>query len=238
MNVEGFGSYRDNINNSEIIQGHENTLYVMGGNAQYNIQSNMISWDNIKNSSELSSKDQIILINQILRLPSKIESKDALNKKIEEILGLPNKDFIEFLENSLNLNESIIVELRRLFYIFIECDAKNKKADKIDKKFCHKNPKKCIIDLLESTSILTDLVTSNNSIVKMLKEIEAEIEKRNEIRNAFNKIPNDTDDIEKNMDNFIDNCKDASSTLEEIESINNSIAKKLEKLAKELEKEL
>lgn len=184
---------------TNLIKGHDDTLYVTGGNAKYNVQSNIVSLEAMKNSKSVKGFEQIDL-------------------------QLSNEEFLKELEKSLNLDESIVIQLRRLFYVLP--DSKNQ-----DKKFCHKNPKQCILNLLDLTD--TDFFNKEKDKIKqIIKGIEYNIEKRDVIRSKFDKsqVIGDASIYVFDIDVFINIYKKSLPILEEIEQININIAKKIEEL--------
>ena len=129
---------------------------------------------------------------------------DELKVDIEEVMRLDDKSYIEFIEKSLNLNESIIVELRRMFYIFVKYGSSNEVGEiNKDKKFCHKNPKKCILSLLESIKVLE--FDNVESLEKIIHEINIEIDYREGIRETpFIRISDTSDDPSAKIDAWVD----------------------------------
>jgi hypothetical protein len=184
---------------TNLIKGHDDTLYVTGGNAKYNVQSNIVSLEAMKNSKVVKDFEQIDL-------------------------QLSDEEFLKELEKSLNLDESIVIQLRRLFYALP--NSKNQ-----DKKFCHKNPKQCILNLLDLTD--EDVFNKEKDKIKqIIKGIEYNIEKRDVVRSKFDKsqITGEASIYVFDIDVFINIYKKSLPILEEIEQININIAKKIEEL--------
>ncbi len=228
------------------------TKYVVGGKAAFKAKSNIIDWEIYK---DLGQKDKIVyVINDILNIPYKIDDPKKLTLLLNEINNLPKKDLIKVLTDSMELNEALVVALRRLYYVWADViellmDKSNIKdpdlSNYIHKGFCPYEPKERVLNILEypieQFLDKIDLEKVNfNEIYEKIKEIEKEIdllldksidlkvlEKSKE--NTINK------DLEKNMDIFVENYKELFEDLQKQEEIYIALAEHIEKITDSIE---
>jgi hypothetical protein len=228
--LEIFGSYEKSLTESKIIVGHDKIKYVVGGNARYTTRSNIIDWNLVK--SENIGDSQIKTINNILQFPEYIDDRETLYKLLHQINKLKTSDFLKLLENSLNLKESIMIQLRRLFYI----------VDKINgvpgyikpTGFCPYVPVQRIeILLAENAEVKLDYTALYKTIHPFVIQYISLIKKKSTLFNSklqsvesksqYNKI-----NIE--MNKFVSLYTSAYDTLHAIENVNVEIAQCFEKI--------
>jgi hypothetical protein len=242
----------------------------MGGNSRNNARGIVIDWNLAlktfnKTSHKLGSqpkKSKEILIhhiNKILNLVEYVHNPETLCELLHEMFELQPSDYVKFLEHTLNLNEAIIIQLRKLFYVFVELD----KDDKYRVEFCPFTPIARIEKLLdlmhadkENEALSYEIKDSKfKELEDIIDEIKEYVYKRDIIRDNANS--NDTlknilkdgikvesmDYNEHNndkvlfnkliqyMDKFIKSCEILYKSLDDIEKINIEIASKIERLA-------
>lgn len=226
--LEGFGSYRENACTSDMMRGHDNTLYMTGGNTEYSLQSSIALLNALKQQSNTSNKsNQKMIIGRILKLSDVLLDETQLSNIIKEILELSNRKLLEYLANLANLDEPIVIELRRLFYIFSSDKSEQKK------KFCHKIPKKCIMDLVEFESLeRLDDPDINKQTRELLADVNTLLDIRDDKYDTASIVAYDNNQtLVDQIDCFVNTYKTLSPILIDIEKINIDIAKKLEELA-------
>lgn len=239
-NLEIFGSYEASLNESKIIKGHNGINYVVGGNARYFTRSNIIDWTAV--SKENIGEAKIRVINDIMRFPTYIDDRELLLQTLHEINKLPSTEFLKLLENSLNLKESLLIQLRRLFYIIDKINASMNSEDSIipnyirPTEFCPYEPVRRIEILLEAWPTLDKdydrLFYKITPLVSQLYKINKKKSKLYEFKLDSN-IKKST--ITAEMDNFITLYTSAYEVLHNIENINIGIAQKIEKINNILE---
>lgn len=134
---EIFGSYEKSLSDSKTITGHNNTVYMVGGNARYNLKSNIDEWGLAANSG---IDNQIKIINQILNISPQITDSDELSIFLQELIKLKQDEFVKFMEKSMNLYEPIQIQLRKLFYAILDKFTDDGKNDKYHIGFCKFEP--------------------------------------------------------------------------------------------------
>jgi hypothetical protein len=237
-----YGSYQDSLNNLKMIGGHNSTNYMIGGNVRYNIRNNIIDWELLK-STDINPAIKINQINSLFKFRKFISDPKELYYEISNILNLSNLEFGKMMERSLNLDEPIILQLRKLFYILNEYDY----GDIFQIEFCKLEPIKrlnSLLTMLENTDIK---VSSSvyEKIEKHFNNIKNMIEKKNNLflHNFYTKSIKSIESIEsikniennKNIDDIIDifikKYEEWFDILEKVEKINVNIAFELEKIS-------
>ena len=232
--LEIFGSYEKGITDSKIIIGHNNTKYIVGGNARYNIRSNIIDWELMKNNSA-DQKNQINWINSVLKLPKYIDNTDTLCAILQELMSLSHIDFLKFLEKSLNLNEAIIIQLRRLFYIIVQKDTK----DMCQIEFCPYEPVKRITQLLDAMNkINTIKIGVDLESFDKIKTIVNDIKNIKKLKDSKIDIifqEQENDNLSKKIDKFVKIYEAVYPELQQIERDNITVAQKIEDICNIIE---
>jgi hypothetical protein len=234
---EIFGSYEKSLSDSKVLIGHNDTNYMVGGNARYNLKSNMEEWALVLNSD---TKDQIKAINQILNIPQQITEPDELYLFLQELNKLQNDEFVKFMEASLNLYEPIQIQLRKLFYVILDKFTDGGKDDKYHIGFCKFEPITRITQLLNALNAgdLAVKVTDNqfNKILALINTIKAIIDSKQGNSNfALGGAPIDSKaDLRSLMNRIIESHKSLFPILNQIEKKNIEIAENLEALSIEL----
>lgn len=230
---------------------------VIGGKAAFKSKSNIIDWQIYK---DLGQKDKIVyVINDILNLPVKIDDKEKLALLLNELNNLDNQDLIKVLTNSLELNESLTVALRRLYYIWadvIEFLTNESKIETPDLKsythkgFCPYEPKERVLNILEyPIEQFIDKIdfdkTNFNELYESIEKIDKELDKiidedEKDYEKDYEKEISKKDleiskDLEKNMDIFMENYTKLFKNLEDEEKRFIAIAENIEKIADSLE---
>lgn len=246
-----FGSYEDSVKNTQQIIGHDNTSFIVGGNARNNVRSNIIDWNLTKKfmtnknvSDERVEKMLIEQINIILNLKTFVNDKSALCEIIDKVLALDAKSMLRFFETSLDLKEAIVIELRRLFYVI---------ADLIDDettKFCPYEPVKRIRALTGIHDIwINDVELENfdniNAELRKLVNLRGQINDlfeifmsrrgSSKISNAVDKQPQHQDPLMNKMDNFIKLYVKIFKHISAVEKLNIAFAQKIGEICTLLE---
>lgn len=144
---EIFGSYENSLNDSKMLIGHNDTTYMVGGNARYNLKSNIEEWELASNSNVTNL---IKIINQMLNISPQITDSDNLYIFLQEVNKLQKIEFIKFMEKSLNLYEPIQIQLRKIFYVILDKFTNGGKNDKYHIGFCKFEPLTRINNLLNA----------------------------------------------------------------------------------------
>jgi len=228
---EIFGSYEQSLNDSKTLIGHNDITYMVGGNARYNLKSNMEEW---KLASKLNQNDQIKSINQILNIKPQIIDPDELHIFLQELNKLSNNEFVKFMEKSLNLYEPIQIQLRKLFYVILDKFTDGGKDDKYHIGFCQFEPITRINNLLNMLD-LKDLETAVSDeqydkildTVGIIKIILGAKQGASNFALGGNPIDSEAD-LGSLMDRIIESHKPLFPILNEIEKKNIEIAEKLE----------
>ena len=234
QDLEIFGSYEKSLAESKIITGHNNIKYVIGGNARYYTRGNITDWNSIDKSDV---KLQIKTINDILKFPIYIDDEKLLLRALYEINNLHSGDFFKLLEKALNLKESILIQLRRLFYIvkkFITTDTEDKTIE-----FCPYEPIVRIESLLDSwPGMDLDCSELYYTLQTPIAKLDQLIEKKNKL--LYLKMANSEkkSTITDEMDKFLSSYKNGYQILYNLEKINIEIALQLEKINDLLEAKL
>lgn len=236
------GGYKSSLNDSKIITGYNNIKYMVGGNARYKTRSNVIDWNLVDKTN--FGEAQIKVINEIMQFPEYLTDKKIIYEILVQITKLPNIDFLNLLEKSLNLNEGIIIQLRRLFYIIDKIN-KIDKIDKINKiyirptEFCQYEPVNRINILLNlpTNIMVSDLIEEQlkNLIININNLTNEKLEIKNQ-EETSEFIVIDKNTCEKNnltcekMTEFISRYTSTYDALYKIEKINIIISQELEKI--------
>lgn len=234
--LEIFGSYEMSLTESKIITGHNKIKYVVGGNARYQTRSNIIEW-NMVNKPNMGNA-QVKVINDILQFPEYIDDREVLYHLLQEVNKLPDEDFFKLLENSLNLKEALIIQLRRLFYIIDRMNTMQNQPNSITPnyvrptEFCQYEPIKRISILLEAGSNSdTDQTELYNQIKPLVDNFERLVDKKNKLFTTLLKYKvskQKTTDISSEMNKFIEKYLATYDVLHKIELSNVMIAQSLE----------
>lgn len=231
-----YGSYEKSLHQTEVIVGHQNVVYMVGGNAHYNVRSNVIDW---RLSQAENAANLVGQINSILNLSTYVDDELILSNLLDELAELNFTDLIKFLEKSLRLNEAVCIQLRRLFYIIQNIANHGKVEQEPEIKFCPYEPVTRINRLLEQANIMINSQDYDN-IITLIEEANELIHKKREITtdqpNPY-KTGQDQDILEK-ISNFIKIYGEIYPALEETEKLNIQIAKKLESICNILEKNI
>ncbi len=223
-------SYIDNGTEIAIVRGHDDTKYMIGGNAEFNIKDKISLY-----KQSLGNIQDVILISLFDDMFPylSIKTKSDVDDKLKYIENVDNDELIEILENSLQLNESIIIQLRRLFYIFLDLEKDNPKYDKDlkTKLFCHKNPNKCIAQIIIASSL--DFISEYNgdAVLAILSELESMLKIRNTIREKVNTKMLKYDSLESFLESLVKNYETNYEIFKTIEEENIDISKKIEELS-------
>jgi hypothetical protein len=224
-----FGSYESSLASSTVLIGHDNVNYVVGGNAANSLRSNIIDWElSTDRTSQINTINSIFQFNDdMLALIEK--DSFVLSDFIQDMNKLHDNELLLLLEKSMNLKESIVIVLRRLFYIiqvlipgsFI--------------KFCPYEPEKRIQDLL--IDINDDFGNSDNNIdISKIKIIICNINTLIDKKKALmissstkaEEIPSIIEnDINIDMEIFMKRYINLYPTLVDIEKINIEIAEQI-----------
>jgi hypothetical protein len=231
--TEIFGSYEKSLSESKTLIGHNDTTYMVGGNARYNLKSNMEEWELASNSNlngQINSINLIKIINQILNISPQITDHDELYIFLQELNKLKNDEFVKFMEKSLNLYEPIQIQLRNLFYVILNKFTDGGKNDKYHVGFCKFEPLTRINNLLNALdpSDLSVYVTDGqfDKIIEQYTKIKFLIESKLGDSNFANGgAPIDSNDNLKSlMDRIIESHKPLFPILNKIEKKNIEIA--------------
>jgi hypothetical protein len=235
-NLEIFGSYEASLNESKIMKGHNNINYVVGGNARYFTRSNIIDWNSVSKMNIGDAK--IRVINDIIKFPTYIDNHEMLCQAVHEINKLTNMEFLKLLENSLNLKESLVIQLRRLFYIIDKINASQNSENSIISnysrpiEFCPYEPIKRIEILLDAWP---DLDMDYNTLYYNINPIALQLSRLNKKKIKLYDFKLPVTNLKKStitteMDKFINLYTSSYKVLHDIENINIEIAKKIEKI--------
>lgn len=237
--LEIYGSYEKSLNESKTIKGHAGIKYVMGGTARYVTRSNVIDWD-MTNKTKFN--DQYIqVINQIMNFPEYVTDADVLTKLLTEITKMNLTNFIKLMEKSMNLNEAIMIQLRRLFYVI---DAINVKTD-VDyvrvAEFCPYEPLVRIRKLLSVMKVHGDFIYYKdieplmNELQRLLQEKDVLPTMQPSIVATDFTIMKDTFKLTKLMNKFMEMYSWSYPTFHKLENINIEISKVMEQIIDYLE---
>lgn len=240
-----------NINsssNNQIIKAYSKngeTKCVVGGKAAFKVKSNIIDWQIYK---DLGQKDKIVyVINDILNIPYKIDDPKKLSLLLHELNSLGKQDLIKVLRDSMELNESLVVALRRLYYVWADIiellmDKSKIKDPNLDnykhKGFCPYEPKERVLNILEYpieqflNKIEFEEINFNDLCNKLI-EVEKEIpDKKEIIEEDKNEISHISlkNNLEQSMDIFIENYKNLFEYLQEEEEKYIFLSQKIEKI--------
>jgi hypothetical protein len=242
-----YGSYEKN---TKTIKGHNNIRYAVGGTARHNIRSNIIDWkliqqndnqqndnqqnDNQQNDNQQNDNQQndkkIKIINDILNLPEYISDQDSLIEILKEV---SNTGTLEFLIKSLNLNEPIIIQLRRLFYILKSNNSTNPNHNDIT--FCPYDSQTRLNNLLNKLDGISIDVCKESNLRSLIDQIIALYDKKKSIL-AGNKAQYEKEvvygkTLDESIDVFMQLYKNNYQNLFDIENINIDIAQILESIS-------
>lgn len=230
-----YGSYEASLSESKTMLGHNGIRYTVGGNARYVTRSNIIEWDTLD-----KSKSHINVINEILQLPEYVDDRETLYELLQEINKLPSPDFLRLLENSLNLKESLVIQLRRLFYIIDKMNAADKTYVR-PTEYCPYEPTNRINKLLDCMKDTPDEdVSMYANIDHLVEGFDVMIIKKNKlydtsINKAVGGPHTSKDKINAEMDIFIKSYTNAYDVLHNIENTNIDVAQSLEKILNNIE---
>lgn len=234
-----YGSYEQNQTKCTVITGHNNTKYLVGGDARFNIRSKILDW---KLCRVRQIRKSIIKI--IFKIPSDNEVYDdpkLINEIVEEVINLKPKDFIKCLENSLDLNESLKIEFRRLFYNIQSYDI----DDKTRTEYCPFEPIVRIKALLTEMPELLIPTRKAAQIPLYIEYVNKFLEKKKSIYKSIKKekmeAPNyivpdyertkDEIRMENSMDKFLAYYEHYYKVLDALEEVNIEIARNLDIIA-------
>lgn len=234
--LEKYGSYENSITESKIIKGHNNVKYVVGGNARYKTRSNIIDWDLVDKSN---NKSKIKVINDIMQFPEYIDDSEILCTILNIILKLNDMDFAKLMEKSLNLNESIQVQLRRLFYIIDNINKQAANKYESPTTYCPYEPIKRInillnVNIKEIPALSLKYSTISN-ITDNIKNILIKKHKLQNIKNATNINQDNQKNITNIMDAFMARYTNIYDTLHQIENTNIEVSQEIEQILDLLE---
>lgn len=233
----------------KIYSKNEETKCVVGGKAAFKVKSNIIDWQIYK---DLGQKDKIVyVINDILNIPYKIDDPKKLSLLLNELNSLGKQDLTKVLRDSMGLNESLVITLRRLYFVWADIiellmDKSNIKDPNLDnykhKGFCPYEPTERVLNILEYPieqfldKIEFEKINFNN-IYNELIEIEKEISNKIKYNNIEYKTEDKTEedkflgkDLEKSMDIFIENYKNLFDYLQKEEEQYIFLSQKIEKI--------
>lgn len=225
------------------------TKYVVGGKAAFKVKSNIIDWQIYK---DLGQKDKIVyVINDILNISYKIDDPKKLSLLLHELNSLGKQDLTKVLRDSMELNESLVVSLRRLYFVWADIiellmDKSNIKDPNLDnykhKGFCPYEPTERVLNILEyPVEQFLDKIEFEkinfNDLYNELIEVEKEIPNKNEDEDKQDDEDEDKtkdkfpeDDLEKSMDIFIENYKNLFEYLQKEEERYIFLSQKIEKI--------
>lgn len=238
MNLEIYGSYEKSISESKIIKGHGNIKYVVGGNARYATRSNIIEWELVAKSPVAK---QIKVINDILQFPQYLDDHETLQAVLHEINTLSAKDFYKLLENSLQLKDALMIQLRRLFYIIDTLCQKQSVANAIQHnykrptEFCPYEPVKRIQMLLDVWHDDKDYTKMYSALKPLLMTFIVLTQKKHKLLAIKLKLAKSAHDVTTEMNAFVTRYKSAYNTLDALEKINVQLAQRMEKILDVLE---
>lgn len=237
MNLEIYGSYEKSISESKIIKGHGNIKYVVGGNARYATRSNIIEWGLVVKSPVAK---QIKVINDILQFPQYLDDHETLQAVLHEINALSAKDFYKLLENSLQLKDALMIQLRRLFYIIdVLCQKQSTSIIQHNYKrpteFCPYEPVKRIQMLLDVWHDDKDYTKVYAALKPLLMDFIVLLQKKYKLLSTKLKSAKAAHDITGEMNVFVVRYKSAYNTLDALEKINVQVAQRMEKILDVLE---
>lgn len=242
MNLEIYGSYEKSLSESKTITGHDNIKYVVGGNARYATRSNIIDWQSVSTSH--FGTTQIKIINDIFNFPEYISDQETLLVLLYEINKLKSSNFYKLLENSLNLKESLVIQLRRMFYIIDAICTKQNITNALTHnytrptEFCQYEPVKRIHILLEHWR---ETDTNCTTLYAALKPLIIQFIKLTQQKHKLLSTPlkkssvKQTIDLVAEMSTFVSRYKKSYDTLHTIENTNVKIACVLESINAVLE---
>jgi hypothetical protein len=234
---EIFGSYEKSLSESKTIKGHNDTTYMVGGNARYNLKSNMEEWELASNSdvnNQIKPINLIKTINQILNISPPITNLDELYIFLQELNKLQNSEFVKFMEKSMNLYEPVQIQLRKLFYVILDKFTNNGKNDKYHIGFCKFEPItriNALLNTLDKGDLETPISDEQfQKISSAAYSIKTLLESKLGASNfTMGGAPIDSEaDLKSLMDRIVESHKQLFPVLNEIEKKNILIAENLD----------
>lgn len=229
MGEEIFGSYEKSLTELRTIMGHNNTIYMVGGNARFYLKSGIQEWEL---SSKMDIKSQIKIINQILNISPQIIDPDDMYIFLLEINKLSGHKFIKFMEKSMKLYEPIEIQLRKLFYTILDKFTDGGKNDKYHTEFCKYEPLyriNTLLNTLDQNDLKMPISNENyQKIYNAYNDIKNIIESKNDETFTHNPNIDSKSNLTSLMDFIIKSYKLLFPILKNIERKNIKISKNIE----------